>query len=493
MALNKVINSGVLPQQPSYLQGKIRVSNIIGLIVGFGVAVPFTILSAIYFPPLTIVPILGLVISLGSIMLNKAGSNELARIIISLLPLVLAATYNMGLSSATDSPVLGVYMVELSFSITVFLVFDLREKTYMAILTAIAIAIIMTFDYTKALWEPEVDATIIREGYVGTMAIINSVLFAFGGVFSLVYQNQQAEKETARLLEEAEESNQRIAQSEVEMKASIEQLKNAQEEEKKRQWASEGLAKLSSILRDYDNAKSMGDRVIAYIIKYLEANQGGLFLVKEDEGEKEIQLLSCYAYNRKKYLKKSIAPGEGLLGQAYLEKEPIYLTEIPSDYVNITSGLGKATPRSLLIVPLKINDEVEGLLELASFNEFAPHEIEFIQTLGENIAATLKNNSINEKTKLLLQASQQQNEEIRAQEEEMRQNMEELQATQEQSERLREELEANQQLLQAKLQELEEAKKINEEAQRVEAERAAKQDKARSRMMDKMVNKYKKE
>ncbi|MFM8913433.1 MAG: GAF domain-containing protein [Flammeovirgaceae bacterium] len=119
------------------------------------------------------------------------------------------------------------------------------------------------------------------------------------------------------------------------------------------------------------------------------------------------------------------------MGQAYLEKDNVYLKVIPKDYIHITSGLGTAPATNLLIVPLKINGVIPAMLELASFHEFQAHEIHFIEMFGENIASYLQSTKVNTNIQHLLSASQQQTEEMRAQEEEMRQNMEELSATQE--------------------------------------------------------------
>jgi PAS domain-containing protein len=123
-----------------------------------------------------------------------------------------------------------------------------------------------------------------------------------------------------------------------------------------------------------------------------------------------------------------------------LEKKTIYLTEIPSDYLFITSGLGSANPRSLLIVPMMINEEVQGIIEIASFNVYKPYEIEFVEKLAQSVAAIVSNIRTEENTRYLLGQSQQQTEQMQAQEEEMRQNMEELQATQEEMARKEKEL-----------------------------------------------------
>lgn len=220
-----------------------------------------------------------------------------------------------------------------------------------------------------------------------------------------------------------------------------EQMKHVKEQDRIRIWVTEGLSKFGEIIRkQQDNFTVLSDTLISNVVKYVDAKVGGLFILEEQNGGQYLNLAACYAYDRKKFIVKKINVGEGLVGQAYLEGHTIYLKEVPQGYMSITSGLGNSTPRTLLVVPLKTNDKIEGILELASLREFQPYEIEFLEKLAESLASSIISIRSGEKTKILLQTSQEQAEQMRAQEEEVRQNMEELEATQEQMHRQMNEL-----------------------------------------------------
>jgi putative methionine-R-sulfoxide reductase with GAF domain/CHASE3 domain sensor protein len=215
-------------------------------------------------------------------------------------------------------------------------------------------------------------------------------------------------------------------------------LKKVDEEDFVRNWTSEGLTTFADILRkNNDDINRLADAIISELIRKLKANQGGLFIVTKDEstGEEYLKLEACYAWDKKKYLEQKIYLGDGLTGQAWQEQATIYLTEVPNDYITITSGLGKTNPRSILIVPLKANDEVFGVVEIASISELEKYKIEFVERVGESIASTIATAKNTEQTAKLLEESKMLTEQMKAQEEEMIQNMEELQATQEEMER----------------------------------------------------------
>ncbi|WP_224997838.1 cache domain-containing protein [Cesiribacter sp. SM1] len=226
-------------------------------------------------------------------------------------------------------------------------------------------------------------------------------------------------------------------------------LKQVATEEGIRKWVNEGIAIFSEVLRKYNNDfEGLCLNINSQLVKYMGANQGSFYILESQEGNKQcLELKACFAYDKRKYADQRLAIGEGLAGQAVLEKDYFYLTDIPQGYVRINSGLGEATPNALLVMPLINNDEVLGVFELASFRQYKPYEIEFLQKVAESIASSVSSVKVNEVTRRLLQDTQQMTEEIRAQEEELRQNTEELLATQEEmSRKLREVERENMQL-----------------------------------------------
>ena len=221
------------------------------------------------------------------------------------------------------------------------------------------------------------------------------------------------------------------------LKKNKEEEDRRRKEDQQRNWIAEGLAKFGDILRkDSDNLEELSYNLINNLVKYINANQGAFFIIEdEDEADTHLKMTACYAYERRKYADKRLEIDEGITGAAILEQETIYMTDVPESYVNITSGLGKSTPGCLLVVPLKINDVVHGVIEIGAIKPIEKYIVDFVEKVAENIASTISNVKINSRTAKLLKESQEQAEALAAQEEQMRQNMEELQATQEEAAR----------------------------------------------------------
>jgi methyl-accepting chemotaxis protein len=223
------------------------------------------------------------------------------------------------------------------------------------------------------------------------------------------------------------------------------------ERERQEKYITQGSATVGEILRKHaDNTENLSNELIREVVKYTNSNQGSLFLLEKDkEGEEYLNLTACYAYDRKKYINKRIGVGESLVGQCFVEKDIIMMTKVPQNYVQITSGLGQANPSCITLIPLISNEEVTGVLELASFEQYDQGHLEFLKKASEAVASAIITAKTTERVKLLLEDSQQRSEELRTQEEEMRQNMEELSAVQEQMERQLREAEKVQRSLEA--------------------------------------------
>lgn len=209
-----------------------------------------------------------------------------------------------------------------------------------------------------------------------------------------------------------------------------------QREDQIRRWNAEGLAQFGEILRsEITRIEDLAYNIVSSLVKYIEANQCGYYMVEGEGEERYFRLLACYAYDRRKFADQRIEWGDGLVGACALEGVTTHLDHVPSGYLRITSGLGQATPQNLMLIPVRHDTTVFGVLEIASFKKFEPHVVEFVERVATTIASTLSSKRINIQTAQLLAESRQQAEALVAQEELMRQNMEELQATQEEAAR----------------------------------------------------------
>ncbi len=269
---------------------------------------------------------------------------------------------------------------------------------------------------------------------------INSLKTAFDFVKHVAKSEHEAAKNM--LPEETRELNKGTLMGAL-LEMSTKLQKN-EEEDKQRQWSAEGLNKFYEIVRNNQgDLKLLADRSVSFLVNYLKAQQASLLVKKVNEEETYLELVAAYAFERKKWIEKRVEIGEGLLGQAYLEGDPILMTDIPKGYLSITSGLGDAPPRCLLIVPFKYHDKIEALFEIAAFQKFNQHQIDLLKKVGEFFAASMQNVNNNLTMKKLLEQSQQQAEIMKEQEEELRQNMEELEATNEAMRRREQEMAKN--------------------------------------------------
>jgi PAS domain S-box-containing protein len=219
-------------------------------------------------------------------------------------------------------------------------------------------------------------------------------------------------------------------------------LRTNKKKESDQDWILQGKDMISRILRLHNKLDEMAFEILRNLINYIQAVQGAFYVY--DEERNVLVITASYAYNRKKYLNQEFKIGQGLVGACAYEMDFVYRTEIPEDYVSISSGLlGDSKPRTLLFIPLITDEKLQGVIEFASLDEKIPKlSIQFLLELGEIIARTIYNLKINQKTELLLRESRTMTEELQENEQTLKENAEIMQSTQEQLRKTNEQLEA---------------------------------------------------
>jgi len=190
-------------------------------------------------------------------------------------------------------------------------------------------------------------------------------------------------------------------------------------EEENRSWAAQGLATFSTLFREVeDKLEDLSRVLLKELVNYTEADVGALFIAQDEEdGDGQfLEVCGSYAFDREKFIHRSFKFGEGLCGRAAVEREAIYITDLPLDYMKIRSGLGEDVPSSILLVPVMLDNKVLGVIELASLGEIPSHQVDFVSQLAEALATTLAKVQANLRTKILFEQTRKQAEELASQE-----------------------------------------------------------------------------
>ncbi len=212
------------------------------------------------------------------------------------------------------------------------------------------------------------------------------------------------------------------------------ELQAASRKEKERSWITTGIARFERIVMQHHNdLETLSDEFLLQLVKYTNSSQAALFIRQEseEEGHEMMQLVSCYAGDKKRFPEAEFMYGEGIIGAVWREGEPVYINDVPESYSKIRSGLGQAKPRSLFIVPVVTDQQqVEGVIEIASLYEYSEKEKELIVQAGKGLATSIATARMQKQTNSLLEQATTLAESLRANEDFLRKNMEELQNTQ---------------------------------------------------------------
>jgi CheY-like chemotaxis protein/signal transduction histidine kinase/HAMP domain-containing protein len=285
----------------------------------------------------------------------------------------------------------------------------------------------------------------------------------------------------------------------------IANLRETTERNREQDWLKTNLAKFTRMMQGQKDLQTVSRQIMSELTPLVSAQYGAFYMRDTDEGQMLLKLLASYAYKARKHVGNRFMEGEGLVGQAALEKQPILLTNVPDDYVQITSGLGSAPPRNIIVLPILFEGEVKAVIELGSFNTFSQIHQLFLDQLADSIGVVLNVIQANMRTEELLEQSQNLTQELQKQSQELQEQQEELERSNRELKSQAESLRASEELLRQQQEELqqvneeleekasllaEQNKKVEQKNKEVEAARLALEEKAQQLALS---SKYKSE
>ncbi|NUP61977.1 MAG: HAMP domain-containing protein [Nonomuraea sp.] len=204
------------------------------------------------------------------------------------------------------------------------------------------------------------------------------------------------------------------------MVKSLRETTSANEE---KDWLKSNLARMSGLMQGHRDLATVAELVMNELAPLVSAQYGAFFLAEENE----LQLISAYGYPADPGRPTRFRLGEALVGQAARSRRTIAMADIPPGYITISSGLGRTDPSSVIVLPIVVEEQVLGVIELASVQAFTPVHRAFLDQLMETIGVNLNTIVANARTDELLKESQRLAVELQARSEELQQQQEELQ------------------------------------------------------------------
>jgi len=203
-------------------------------------------------------------------------------------------------------------------------------------------------------------------------------------------------------------------------------LKSTTEKNSEQDWLKTNLAKFSRMMQGQKDLEAVSKLIMSELTPLVSAHHGAFYIMDDDNNTPVLKLIASYAYKERKHVGNRFFLGEGLVGQAALEKKPILLTNVPDDYIRISSGLGEAPPRNVLVLPVLFEGDVKAVIELASFLPFSQIHQLFLDQFAESVGVVINMIAANMRTAELLEQSQSLTLELQSQSEELRNQQEEL-------------------------------------------------------------------
>ncbi len=250
----------------------------------------------------------------------------------------------------------------------------------------------------------------------------------------------------------------------------VKSLKTSEEGNKLREWHQKGLMDLNDTMQGNQDLPDLCDKTISFLAGYTKAEIGAFYIAKSDGS---LQLAGSYAFSAHEKMPDRINPGQGVVGQAALEKERILLTDVPKDYIAIKSGTGGSAPHTIVVKPLIREGSVLGVIELGSFTGFSEKKLDFIDAVSEPISIAVLTLFSHTRVQELLKQSQSQTEELKASEEQLQVQQEELRQANEELEEYTDALKKSESRLQDQQNNLQQSnEELEEKTERLEIQKS---------------------
>lgn len=241
-------------------------------------------------------------------------------------------------------------------------------------------------------------------------------------------------------------------------------LKDFSEANEREIWIQTGLSTINGVLIGHKKIDESCDVVLSTLVDYLGAEVGTLYLHNYSN---TLELQCSYAILDEKKLPRLVKIGQNRLGKATENKKPVIIDSVPDDYLTIGSSLGESQPKHLIMLPLIQGGEIEGVIEIASFNDLHPGTGSFLRQVGGNIASTIQSMKSRSRLQELLEETQTQTEELQTQHSELENLNTELEAQAQKLQASEEELKVQQEELLQANQELEERSNLLEDRNQI--------------------------
>src|SRR6266566_4860021 len=234
-------------------------------------------------------------------------------------------------------------------------------------------------------------------------------------------------------------------------------LRDTTEKTNEQDWLKTNLTRFTRMLQGQRDLMTVSKMILSELAPLVHAEHGVFYGIVPTNGRPTyLALQAGYAYRPRKDVPMEFTLGEGLIGQCALEKKRIVITEVPKDYIKISSALGESTPSNILVLPVLFEGDVRAVIELASFQPFSLTHIDFLDQLAESIGIVLNTIEANSRTEDLLKQSQSLATELQSQQDQLQRTNDEL------AEKARQLAEQNAEIEQRRL-EVESAKVLVEE------------------------------